>query len=66
NSKPVSSFISKAFFRIGFQYYDFEYTGSNNWVGAPVKISSIQPGDMMLMAPVKSARDIYATLEVKF
>lgn len=66
NSKPVSSFISKAFFRIGFQYYDFQYTGSNNWVGAPVKISGIQPGDMMLMAPVKSARDIYATLEVKF
>ncbi len=66
NSKPVSSYLAKAFFRIGFQYYDFEYTGSNNWVGAPVKISSIQPGDMMLMTPVKSARDIYATLEVKF
>lgn len=66
NSKPVSSYIAKAFFRIGFQYYDFEYTGSNNWVGAPVKISSVQPTDMMLMTPVKSARDIYATLEVKF
>jgi len=66
DSKAVSSYLSKAFFRIGFQYYDFEYTGSNNWVGAPVKISSIQPTDMMLMAPVKSARDIYATLEVKF
>jgi len=66
NSEPVSSYIAKAFFRIGFQYYDFEYTGSNNWVGAPVKIANIQPTEMMLMTPVKSARDIYATLEVKF
>ena len=66
DAKPISSHLSKAFFRIGFQYYDFEYTGSNNWVGAPVKISSIQSGDMMMLAPLKSARDIYATLEVKF
>ena len=66
NAKPISSHLSKAFFRIGFQYYDFEYTGSNNWVGAPVKISEIQPGNMMMLAPLKSARDIYATLEVKF
>jgi len=64
--KPISSHLSKAFFRIGFQYYDFEYTGSNNWVGAPVKISEIQPSDMMMLTPLKSARDIYATLEVKF
>lgn len=28
--KPVSSFASKALFRFGFQYYDFDYTGSNN------------------------------------
>ena len=66
NSKPVSSYLSKAFFRVGFQWYDFDYTGSNNWVGAPVKISSIQPNQMMLMTPLKSARDIYATFEVKF
>ncbi len=64
--KPISSYLSKGFFKLGYQYYDFEYTGSNNWVGAPVKISSIQPTDLMLMAPVKKAHDVYATFEVKF
>jgi hypothetical protein len=66
NLKPVSSYFSKAFFRIGYQYYDFEYTGSNNWVGAPVKISSIKQSDMMLLTPLTYAQDIYATFEVKF
>jgi hypothetical protein len=67
NLKPISSYFSKAFFKIGYQYYDFEYTGSNNWVGAPVKISDINPtNNMMLLAPVKTAQDVYATFEVKF
>lgn len=64
--KPISSYISKAFFRAGYQYYDFEYTGSNNWVGAPVKIADIKPTDMMLLTPLKNAQDIYVTFEVKF
>ena len=64
--KPISSYLSKTFFKIGYQYYDFEYTGSNNWVGAPKKISEIQPTDLMLLAPMKEAHDIYATFEVKF
>ena len=38
---PISSFVSKVFFKVGYQYYDFQYTGSNNWVGAPVKISEL-------------------------
>ncbi len=63
--KPISSYLSKTFFKIGYQYYDFEYTGSNNWVGAPVKISDIS-NNMMMMAPVKTAHDVYATFEVKF
>ena len=65
--KPISSYLSKTFFKIGYQYYDFEYTGSNNWVGAPVKISSINAtNNLMLMAPVSKAHDVYATFEVKF
>ena len=63
--KPISSYFSKAFFRLGYQYYDFEYTGSNNWVGAPVKISDVK-GQMMLLTPLKEAHDVYATFEVKF
>ncbi len=68
NLKPVSSHLSKTFFKVGYQYYDFVYTGSNNWVGAPVKISDLaaSPMNAQMFAPVKSAHDIYATLEVKF
>ena len=66
NLKPISSYLSKAFFKLGYQYYDFEYSGSNNWVGAPKKISSIKSTDLMLLAPLKEAHDIYGTFEVKF
>lgn len=66
NLKPISSYFAKVFFKLGYQYYDFEYTGSGNWVGAPQKISDIKSTDMMLMAPVKTAHDIYGTFEVHF
>ncbi len=64
--KPISSFFAKAFFKLGYQYYDFEYTGSNNWVGAPIKISDVTANTMLLQAPVKEAHDIYGTFEVHF
>lgn len=64
--KPISSNLAKAFFKLGYQYYDFKYTGSNNWVGEPVKISDIKATDLMLMAPVKSAQNFYGTFEVHF
>lgn len=63
--KPISSFFSKAFFRFGYQYYDFQYTGSNNWVGAPVKISDVS-GQMMTTTPLQKAHNLYATFEVQF
>jgi hypothetical protein len=65
HSAPVSSVNSKAFFRLGARYYDFQYTGSNNWVGAPVKISDVN-GQMMTLTPLSKAYDVYATFEVKF
>ena len=64
-SRPVSSFFAKTFFRLGFQYYDFQYTGSNNWVGAPVKMSTLN-GQMMTLTPLDKAYNVYATFEVKF
>ncbi|ACM20531.1 protein of unknown function DUF3373 [Geotalea daltonii FRC-32] len=66
--QPISSYLSKVFFRLGYQYYDFEYTGSNNWVGAPVKIADLtaSPMNAQMFAPLKSAQNIYATFEVKF
>jgi hypothetical protein len=66
NLKPISSYFSKAFFRLGYQYYDFEYSGSNFWVGASKKISTIKSTDMMLLAPMKEAHDVYGTFEVQF
>jgi hypothetical protein len=65
NAVPIASAQAKSFFRLGFQYYDFKYTGSNNWVGAPVKISDVN-GQMMTMTPLSKAYDLYGTLEVKF
>ncbi len=63
---PISSHLSKAFFRLGYQYYDFQYTNSNNWVGSPTKISELTAANMQYLAPLKNAQDIYATFEVKF
>ncbi|MDP3759752.1 MAG: DUF3373 domain-containing protein [Ramlibacter sp.] len=62
---PIASPKGKAFFKLGARYYDFNYTGSNNWVGAPVKISDVQ-GQMMTLTPLSKAYDLYATFEVKF
>lgn len=64
--KPISSYLSKTFFRVGYQYYDFEYTGSNNWVGMPQKIADLRPTDLQLLKPLRKAQDIYATFEVHF
>jgi hypothetical protein len=63
--KPISSPQAKTFVRFGVQYYDFKYSGSNNWVGAPVEISKIN-GDMMTTTPLENAFNAYATAEVKF
>ena len=56
----------KVFFRLGWQYYDFQYTGSNSWVGAPQVIKNLTLADMQFMAPIRSAYDIYTTFEIRF
>lgn len=64
---PISSYLSKVFFKVGYQYYDFDYTGSNSWLGAPVKISDLPNAGMPQMtAPMKHAQDLYASFEVHF
>ncbi len=68
NRKPISK-KGKAFVRLGYQYYKFEYTGSNNWVGAPVKISDLSttnPAMQQMLAPLKDAKDLYLTFDVLF
>jgi hypothetical protein len=64
--KPISSHNSKAFFKVGYQYYSFDYTGSNSWLGAPIKIDALNNMTPQLTAPLKKAQDLYATFEVQF
>lgn len=65
DARPIASAGAKSFFRLGFQAYDFKYTGSNNWVGAPVRISDVN-GQMMTTTPLSRAYNLYGTIEVKF
>ena len=65
---PIAKF-GKAFVRVGYQYYKFEYTGSNNWIGEPKKISDLNTTDPSLtqnLAPIETAYDIYATIDLVF
>jgi len=66
-NKPIAK-KGQAFFKLGYQYYKFDYTGSNNWVGAPKKISDLAttPANAQMLAPVEKATDIYLTFEVRF
>jgi hypothetical protein len=70
NKIPISK-RGKAFFRLGYQYYDFQYTGSNSWVGAPQKISDLSATPTASTIPLffpalKHAQDVYLTFEVQF
>jgi hypothetical protein len=58
----------EAFFKVGYQYYKFDYTGSNSWIGAPKKISDLasSPANAQMLVPIEKATDIYATFEVRF
>lgn len=67
NRKPIAE-NAQAFIRLGYQLYNFEYTGSNNWVGPPAKISNLDQtmASMQMLAPLEKAEDIYLTLDVRF
>ncbi len=54
---------AKAFIRLGYQYYKFDYTYSNNWVGAPDDMGTT---NLQLFTQIKDASDLYATFEVQF
>lgn len=58
--------ISDNFFiKLGTKYYDYEYTGSGNPLGAPVKISDATAVDA-LFPVVDKAWDVSASLTMKF
>jgi len=68
NTKPLMK-NAKAFWRFGYQYYKFDYTGSNNWMGASVKISDLDVANtvnVQRLEPVEYAKDLYMTFDVLF
>lgn len=58
----------RVFVRVGWQYYDFQYTGTNSWIGTPQKMSSViqSPANAQFMPPLKNAYDVYTSFEVRF
>jgi hypothetical protein len=64
NRNPISK-KGKAFVRLGYQYYKFDYTGSNFWIGAPTKMSDVAAVPQILV-PIKDAKDLYFTFDVQF
>ncbi len=55
----------KAFVRLGYQYYKFDFTGSNFWVGEPMDMANVASVGQLLV-PVKDAQDLYFTFDVQF
>ncbi len=67
-NKPIAN-RGKAFVRLGYQHYKFNYTGSNSWIGEPKKISDLttaNPALAQMFPPLETANDIYATFDVMF
>ena len=63
---PLSKY-ARAFMRAGFQYYWFDYTGSGNWLGAPVDVDKLdEPFNAQPFAPIDHMTNGYLTFEVYF
>ncbi|MBU0680375.1 MAG: DUF3373 domain-containing protein [Proteobacteria bacterium] len=65
--EAISKF-GKAFMRLGYQHYDYEYSYSGMWLGAPTKIDDLadDPSYAQFYAPAESMDQVYLTLEAYF
>lgn len=68
---PGGDFISKfgkAFIRLGYQHFDYEYTYSGMWLGTPTKIDDIKDDPMaaQFYTPMEKMDNIYLTIEAYF
>lgn len=67
---PVGYLLSdnaRAFMRLGYQHYEYNYTGSGNWLGAPADIDELDdPLNAQFFAPIDSMDQVYLTLEAWF
>jgi len=55
----------KAWMRLGYQHYDYDYTGSGDWNMMPIKMEDAATS-FQLSAPVESADQVYLTFEAAF
>jgi hypothetical protein len=55
---------ANVFFRLGWQYYDFKNTGSNNWVNGSQPVNNLSAPEYFI--PLANAYDVYTTFEVHF
>ena len=65
HNTPIDK-VGNAFFRLGFQYYSFQNTGSNGWIGTPVAMDNLTPANAQFMTPIRRAQDLYLTFNVQF
>ena len=67
SGEAISKF-GRAFIRLGYQHYDYEYTYSSMWLGTPNKIDDIKNDPLMAQfyAPLDSIDQVYLTLEATF
>lgn len=67
---PTGEAISKygkAFLRLGYQHYDYDYTYSGMWLGTPADIDALDsPLNAQFYAPMESMDQIYLTIEAYF
>ncbi|MCK4838056.1 MAG: DUF3373 family protein, partial [Desulfobulbaceae bacterium] len=68
NAGEAITKFSQAFFRFGYQHYDYDYTGSGYWLGAPADISELanDPLNAQLYPAVESMDQVYLTMEAWF
>ena len=65
--EAISKF-GKAFMRLGYQHYQYDYTGSGFWLGEPLDINDLKndPLAAQFYTPVDSMDQVYATIEAWF
>ncbi len=68
---PAGGAISKyakTFVRLGYQHYDYDYTGSGFWLGAPVDVDDLSddPLNAQFYTPTEEIDQVYLTFEAFF
>ncbi len=65
---PAVSKFGSAFIRFGYQHYEYDYTGSGSWLGAPVDLDDLtsDPFNAQFFAPIESQDQFYVTFEATF